>query len=493
MFRRPRDLESLMRDLKHPEHRMRRDLVRHLFYSSDPRAPALLSRMSNGDPDSHIRFLARKAMHLLERRAAVAPATGTRSVKERLRAPDARLRQAAVWELARIREPRSFELLAQMLPVEPDQFVRTAIARTLPRLGGERAVPALQGLLSDESNRVRAAAVEGLTEVGHLGSCREILIMLSDPDERVQSAASRALLAFGFDRVSQALAALARDPSPRLREAAARVLHRLRIREMMQLVATLKADADAPVRAALEGAAPQSFPVADTLVVLAQRPPEAAQQDPLESPNREERLEEVRDIVTRRLLSRIAKVGQRLPVEADPGVKATLVMALGMLRARDCEAPLIACLKDPDDRVRANAVEALGMMEDPSILKTLVPLLKDGAPRVRANAIIALKRTRGIDLAAPLREMIEHGDARTKASAIYAITDLNASELALLLKPLLSSEDPELRMRALEGLEIMRRGGNLVAGALLAEQSSAGAATVEGLDFAPHEWEEPLE
>jgi HEAT repeat protein len=481
-----------MRDLKHPEHRMRRDLIRHLFYSSDPRAPALLSRMSNGDPDSHVRFLARKALHLLERRAAVAPATGSRSVQERLRAPDARLRQAAVWELARLREPRSFELLAQMLPVEPDQFVRTAIARTLPRLGGEKAVPALQQLLADESNRVRAAAVEGLTEVGHLGSVREILVMLSDPDERVQSAASRALLAFGFDRVTHALHGLVKDADPQLREAAARVLHRLRIREMAELVSSLGKDAD-PVRAALDGQAPRAFSVARALGVLAQRPAEAAQEDPLESPHREERLEEVRDIVTRRLLSRIPKVGQRLEVETDAGVKATLVMALGMLKARDCEAQLMHCLKDPDDRVRANAVEALGMMEDPSVLKMLVPLLKDGAPRVRANAIIALKRMRGIDLSAPLKEMIEHGDARTKASAIYAITDLNASELSLLLKPLLASTDPELRMRALEGLEIMRRGGNLVAGALLAEQSTAGASMVEGLDFAPHEWDEPLE
>jgi len=482
-----------MRDLKHPERRVRRDLIRHLFYSSDPRAPALLSRLANGDPDSHIKFLSRKALALLERRAAVAPSTGQASVQERLRAPDARLRQGAVWELARLREPRTFEMLAQMLPVEPDAFVRTAIARTLPRLGGERAVPLLRGLLTDESNRVRAAAVEGLTEVGHLPSCREVLVMVSDPDPRVQAAASRALLAFGFDRVARALERLVTDQDPRLREAAARVMHRLRIDEMARLSERVREDGDAAVRSAATGRAPATYSIADALGVLSSRPPEAAVQDPLDSPNRDERLEEARDIITRRQVSRIPKVGQRLVEETDPAVKATLVMVLGMMKARDCEAQLAGCLRDPDDRVRANAVEAMGLLEDPGALKCLVPLLKDPVARVRANAVIALKRTRGVNLTAPLREMLEQGDARTKSSAIYAITDLNVSELALLLKPLLASEEPDLRMRALEALEIMRRMGNLVAGAILAEQAQIAPLPPTGLDFAPDEWDEPLD
>ena len=493
MTRKPRDLESLMRDLKHPERRVRRDLIRHLFYSSDPRAPALLSRLANGDPDSHIKFLARKALHLLERRAAVAPATGQASVTERLRAPAAHLRQGAVWELARLRDPRTFDLLVQMLPVEPDAFVRTAVARTLPRLGGERAVPLLRGLLTDESNRVRAAAIDALTEVGHQASCREVLVMLSDPDPRVQAAASRGLLAFGFDRVAQVLGSLVRDANPHLREAAARVMHRLRVAELGRLFDAVRADPAEEVRAAATGQALGAFPLRDALGELAHRPPEAVTADPLDSPSKEERLEEARDIVTRRLPSRIPKVAARLEQETDPSVKATLVMVLGMMKARDCVAPLTACLHDPDDRVRANAVEALGILEDPGALKALVPLLRDPVARVRANAVIALKHMRGVNLIAPLREMLEQGDLRTRISAVYAITDLNASDLALLLKPLLQSPEPELRMRALEGLEIMRRMGNVVAGAVLAEQSQIGPVLVEGLDFAPHEWDEALD
>ena len=42
-------------------------------------------------------------------------------------------------------------------------------------------------------------------------------------------------------------------------------------------------------------------------------------------------------------------------------------------------------------------------------------------------------------------------------------------------------------------LEIMRRMGNLVAGAVLAEQSLSGPVVVEGLDFSASEWEEPLD
>jgi HEAT repeat protein len=541
-----------MRDLKHPDRRVRRDLVRHLFYSNDPRAPALLSRMANGDGDGHLRFLARKAIHLLERRAALAPGSGGRaSVHQRLRAPDARLRQSAVRELARLRERDAYDVLVTMLPVETDPFVRTAIVRSLPRLGGPRAIPVLRELLSDPSNRVRAAAIDGLAEIGHAGTCRDTVAMLCDPDPRVADAARRAALAFGFDRLLAALSELAAAPSPVLRLTAVRVMEHLRVPRMAALLAAATADADAQVRAAAVAATaaeeavaaspagergerpsgahlarpheeaaptarerserpsgtdfqrplPEASPTSGlaspglpaALAALRDLPAAVAEADPLDSADRDARLEEVHEIVTHRLLSRIPKLGERARGEPDPAVRATLVMALGILKAREWSDLMLEGLKDPDERVRANAVEALGMLEDPHVLKSLIPLVKDPAPRVRANAIIALKRTRGVDLVGPLQEMVERGDARAAASAIFAITDLGTSETTLLLKPLLGSPQPELRARAVEALEIMRRTGNMVAGALLAEHSQGGNAVGAGLDFSAQEWEEPLD
>jgi HEAT repeat protein len=496
---RPRDLQGLMRDLKHPERRVRRDLIRHLYYSDDPRAPALLSRMVNADSDGHIRYLARKALHLLERRAAISPRSRPGSVNERLRAPSAQVRQTAVWELARLREPHTFELLVQLLPVESDQFVRTAIARALPRLGGEKAIPQLRGMLTDPANRVRAAAVDGLAETGHAGVCRDVLVMLCDHDERVRQAASRGVLSFGFDRVLAGLKALMSDATPSVREVAVRVMQRLHIADLWSLLERATKDTDGSVRETAQivtrpgGILEPGAPLSAVLDILRNEPLLPSDSDPLDSPVSSERLEEAWEIVGRGQHSRLSKVAERIRTEPDGNVRATLVMVLGLLKARESTGVLLDCLNDTDDRVRANAVEAVGLLEDPSVLKCLVPLLRDPAARVRANAIIALKRTRGLDLEAPMQEIVQSGDSRMACSAIYAITDLNTSSMARLLGPLLDHPETGIRSRTLEALELMRRMGNLVAGSMLADVSGGESQIQTGFDFTEQDWDEPLD
>jgi len=494
---RTRELDALMKDLKHPDHQVRRNLIRHLFYAQDARAPALLARMANGDGDSHIRFLARKALHLLERRAAVTPRSMRMTVMERLRSPDAGVRQSAIWEMMKTREPRALETLSEILSLETNPFVRTAAARALSRIGGTDAILLPRGPLTDSSERVRAAAVDSLAEIGQPDTCRDVLIMTGDPDARVHLAARKASFSFGMERVLSTLKSLAAAESPILREEVVRILDRLRIADLAALLHQARDDRSESVRTVACAVRPGSSltegsPISTVLEELSRLPLDIPFPDPLGSPDPSVRKEEIREIVCRRQLSRIPDLAQSVSGETDSSVRASMIMALGLLKARDCGQVLEGSLKDPDGRVRANAVEALGLLEDPSVLKNLVPLLRDPSPRVRANAIVALKRTRGVDVTSVLKEMVESPEKGMVFSAIYAITDLNSSPVTVLLKPLLLHECPTIRTRVMESLEIMRRNGNMVAGAMLAEMSQAGSVLDTGFDFNEQEGTESL-
>jgi HEAT repeat protein len=129
--------------------------------------------------------------------------------------------------------------------------------------------------------------------------------------------------------------------------------------------------------------------------------------------------------------------------DTDPWVKATLVSALGRLKARDYSDLIAKQLEASDARVRANAIEALSLLEWESLNTEAMRLLKDRNDRVRVNAAIALWKCGNMEVFSELEKMSGDKSKWVRSSAVYALGKLNDREegLPILLKMINDSED----------------------------------------------------
>ncbi len=129
--------------------------------------------------------------------------------------------------------------------------------------------------------------------------------------------------------------------------------------------------------------------------------------------------------------------------DTDPWVKATLVTALGRLKAYDCSDLIAKQLDASDARVRANAIEALSMLEWENLNNESMRLLKDRNDRVRVNAAIALWKCGNMEVFSELEKMSGDKSKWVRSSAVYALGKLNDREegLPILLKMLSDTED----------------------------------------------------
>lgn len=137
-----------------------------------------------------------------------------------------------------------------------------------------------------------------------------------------------------------------------------------------------------------------------------------------------------------------------LLTDADAGVRATAVSALGRLDSAEFSERLTPLLRDPDGRVRANTIEALARTRDPAVIDKIRPLLQDPSVRTRVNTVLSIAAIQGVTAAAewlPLLRDLAHGDHRARSAAAFALARLPLDESMDLLSDLL--KDPDLRIR----------------------------------------------
>lgn len=157
--------------------------------------------------------------------------------------------------------------------------------------------------------------------------------------------------------------------------------------------------------------------------------------------------------------SLIPYLSQRLRVEDDVYVVATLVKALGVLGSSN-EINLIApYLNHDDSRVRANALEGLNIIAAKGFSSEITPMispqLSDPDHRVRINAIKALTDDGELDIFKVLKDMLDAREVWIRDSAIHAICSLGGEKMRPLLKK--ASQDPakHIKNKALEALKLL--------------------------------------
>lgn len=148
----------------------------------------------------------------------------------------------------------------------------------------------------------------------------------------------------------------------------------------------------------------------------------------------------------------ISLLKKLLAQEKSARIRASIIMALGMMASDKLMPVFQAALRDEDPRVRANAIEAIETIKSGSIVGILQPYLDDPSNRVRANVAKAIWKYGDFDVSETLKQMLEHVDKWYRASAAYAIGEIKDSRFIKELGRSLKDEDPDVRRNATNAL-----------------------------------------
>jgi len=291
---------------------------------------------------------------------------------------------------------------------------REAAALALGLVEAKGSIDALQRLLNEESDGLRANAVWALGRLDDKQVAPAVRRSLRDEADLVRDAAASALrMLEDGDAVDELLRVLRTDRVARVRRTAAWALGNLEQKRAGDgLVAALGSEQDDDVR---------------ETIVWALGNIEASNAAPaLTGVLRKDRHGDVREMAAWALgeleaATAVDALGEAAGGDAEPSVRATAAWALGQLELRQAPAGLIRAVTDKDAEVRTRAAWALSEIHDPQAINALRSALKgESAPTARK---------------AQIRALVLSGE---KSEAFF--------------KELLTSDDPEVREAAVGGM-----------------------------------------
>lgn len=134
--------------------------------------------------------------------------------------------------------------------------------------------------------------------------------------------------------------------------------------------------------------------------------------------------------------------------EKNARIRASVIMALGMMNSDKLMPVFQSALRDEDPRVRANAIEAIEGIKSGSIVGIIQPYLEDPNNRVRANVAKAIWKYGDYYAIETLSEMLDSNDKWYRASAAYAMGEINDPKFIKSLSKALKDEDSDVRRNA---------------------------------------------
>ncbi|HUV03847.1 MAG TPA: HEAT repeat domain-containing protein [Armatimonadota bacterium] len=209
----PKIIPDVQRAAEEPE--LRGAALDVLVRIGEPSVPALIVLLSADDQD--LRVAAADSLGKIGSKGAT-PAL--------LKAADdiPAVRRVAISSLCTIRDPRSADLLVEVLNhTKDDGEVRARAAHALSVIGGPRAVAALTGALADWDLKVRTSVITGLQTM-NASAVKPVTAVISRGSPEVRRAGAAVLEKIDSPEAVPALLQLARDGDPAVRASAARGL-----------------------------------------------------------------------------------------------------------------------------------------------------------------------------------------------------------------------------------------------------------------------------
>ncbi|MBI4866995.1 MAG: HEAT repeat domain-containing protein [Candidatus Wallbacteria bacterium] len=259
----------------------------------------------------------------------------------------------------------------------------------------------------------------------------KLALELGSPDEEARKEAVLAMTELADPTFIGELRKATADPSPAVRFFARRAVDKLaRLEERPRDPVWLRA---------LEQAAGDAISVESWRALLA-------------DPDAETRLKNVMATLGVSDPAIVPLLWERLTVEGDVRVRASLVKAVARFRKRegfDLLAPLVS---DPDPRVRANAIEALDELADERLKPLLEPFLDDADNRIRGNALKAMSRFDRPRALHGAHQMAASSEIWMRATAIWLYRELGGEQARLALERMASRETGEMAEKVAHAL-----------------------------------------
>jgi HEAT repeat protein len=337
--------------------------------------------------------------------------------------PSPEVRSLAVMAIRRARREDLTSELIQIATLDSSPALRVHAWETLRALRVRAAVPAALHALGESDDRVRAAAVSLIGDLGTEEMANLLRSRTADPEPRVRSAAARALGRLGAVSASAELLTLVRDEDAGVREAAVRAMGDARIGELVERMPDLLQDQEESVRlAAVESAAALGDAAAVDHISRAMAGASPALRGAM--------LQAVSRLEPRATLA----FAESLLEVGDSASKLGAIASLGRLRSPTASAMLQRLRHDPEALVRAAVLRQLSRAGGDQATAPLAEGLHDPDERVRAAAIDGCARCGRQDQGAALIHLLEadpsHG-ARERAALALGLLGISGSETAL--------------------------------------------------------------
>ena len=243
------------------------------------------------------------------------------------------VRQTALQGVGNMKVPVASVMIVPLLK-DPDLTVQAEAINTLIKIKDPELVKYLIEILQDDSEYIRRAAVEVLNEVGDERAIKDLLNAIRDKDWWVKVRAADALGSIGGSRVVEAVLALINDEDEFLRRTAVEILNSVKDeRAVAHLIGALK-DPDWWVRER----------AADALANMGDH----------------------------RAVPALVEMLQTQPESAAVAIKA-----LAQLDDSAAIEPIVAALKNQDEKVQKEAMHALKGLTDEQHLDEVQQALND--------------------------------------------------------------------------------------------------------------------
>ena len=462
---------------------VRAEAVLGLGKVEQPEVIPPLERTAEQDQNIRVRYLARKQVETIRKKAEQGPPVIDLKAANRVRGAgaidlerfssslaneDKRVRLNAVKVAMASRDPRVVEHLVRRAPSERDMDVLSAIIQAVGLLGGKQAIPFVVNYLTrPPAVKVQVASVMALGLIHQVIVYPYIVKALTVKEQSVTKAAYRELKKLGKANLINLMGNMLQSKQDWMKKAAVKAGQLLgrSSRSIRKLLEEHSKTTDPQLKAMLQQALdsfssagePSRVIPGDSLV--ASIPGfdlgDAVTGQALDGLSSEDRLKALQTFVDNKDTTKVPQIVKWLKAEKDARAMASLVIAVGRLGGSTEIECLASFLSSSDGRVRANGVEGLGMIYerygDANIPGLLKPLLGDRHNRVKANAIVALRGE--AEASEALEQMVYSGSPTYQRSAIYAIMVLRRKEYKPLLDFLVRAKDRMVQKQANEALE----------------------------------------
>jgi HEAT repeat protein len=494
------DFESLAQELNNPLPDARQRAVVGLVETGDLRALPLLVEAARKDPNTKVRFFAKRGILLLRQRGSGTAATGRASMASATmrQVPDPRQvltrwptlpvedRIRTIQRLSAYGDVRLLPYYTTLLKHEQEPFVRSKLCVAIGILGDPAGLPVLKETLADRDLRVRSNVVEAIGFIGGEPALPLLFAALAGPENprlvrNVQRFLERGNEA-AFEEYLRKAFSTGRTVVRQTVVRAVELLAREQLYDVLALAVVEDPEGTGrPARALLESLAAGGLRRARLLLDRCDgKAPEpgaeaadaagaAGRELQLEGATEEERFERVARVISAGDRSDLAHLVAWLPAEQTPRVRSLLVRGIASLGGNRAVKTMLSLLEDADARVRADAIECLyPFATDPDVARLVPPKLEDASGRVRANALVLLGRIPGFDIQKPLGALAASERPEDRLRAAYVVLDVERDDATLLIAPLLADENDRVRRRASEVLHVLAERGNDTAMRLLA-------------------------